>query len=83
MKTALDTGEIKQDIPGCGTIKIIKILLLNTKLQKLKDSQIREMNYQKSFYLDLLWLNSLLLKLMNLGPLQKVLQKKITTKKVI
>jgi len=24
METALDTGEIKQDIPGCGTIKVSK-----------------------------------------------------------
>lgn len=41
METALDTGEIKQDIPGCGTIKknihpdFIIVATQNPKIERI------------------------------------------------
>ena len=58
MESALDTGEIIQDIPGCGTIKKVmnKILFWwQHKILKLKDLPIKEKNYPKNFCPDSQW----------------------------
>ena len=57
METALDTGKIELDIPYIYININVKIhpdfILVATQNPKLRDSQIKEINYHKNLFLDL------------------------------
>ena len=58
METALDTGEIEQDIPGCGKIKVKchpDFILIATQNPKIEGFTNQRDELSQNLFLDLQW----------------------------